>query len=109
MIIKVEQELLLRVLEHPNHRQGLSPHPSGPVDECLVDKTPLRAGGCTSTWSFDDCDTLSTTSLSDSDSDSEPEKTVSFADSLVTEEWTRPYTPKEEVETLFYTNAETAK
>jgi hypothetical protein len=60
--------------------------------------------------SYDDDDsifTLSTASLSDSDS--EIERRVSFADDLVTDEWTRPYTPKELIPTLYYSPEETSR
>jgi len=63
----------------------------------------------TATFSSDDEDsifTLSTASLSD---ESEMERRVSFADDIVSEEWTRPYTPKEEVSNLFYSTEETQR
>jgi uncharacterized UBP type Zn finger protein len=71
-------------------------------NDCAVEK--LRHS------TYDDEDsvfTLSTASLSDSDS--EVERSVSFADDVVTEEWTRPYTPKEEVSKLFYSTEETQR
>jgi hypothetical protein len=59
-------------------------------------------------FTYDDDDfTVSTTSLSDTDS--EAERSVSFAEELVTDEWTRPYTPREEVTKLFYSTEETQR
>lgn len=106
MTIKVEQEALLRVVDsHPPSLAG-SDDVFIVVDwkpafaECSVEK--IRSA------TYDDDDsifTLSTASLSDSDY--EIERRVSFAEDLVTEEWTRPYTPKEEVSNLFYSTEET--
>lgn len=51
--------------------------------------------------------TLSTASISDSDSDIE--RRVSFSEDLVTDEWTRPYTPKDEIHNLYYSTEETQR
>jgi hypothetical protein len=54
--------------------------------------------------------TASTACFSDSDSeDGSIERRVSFAEDLVTDEWVRPFTPKEELPELFYTTEETQK
>lgn len=116
MTIKVEQEALLRVLE-PSINAPLSESeeylvvdfrkPIGSSDR-VVEK--LRPGAL-----FDDDDddsvfTASTASFSDSDSEcGSIERRVSFADDLVTDEWVRPFTPKEELPQLFYTNEETQR
>jgi hypothetical protein len=124
MTIKVEQEALLRVLERPlphpqpNHAQSHAPSSQGDeyvlVDfpstfnksnDCAVEK--LRRSTYDDEDSVDSGFTLSTACLSDSDS--EVERSVSFADDLVTEEWTRPYTPKEDVHKLFYSTEETQR
>lgn len=122
MTIHVEQEALLRVLEsplphanpQPNHLQSHSPSSQG--DEyVLVDfRNTFKSNDCAveklrySTYDDEDSVlTFSTASLSDSDS--EVERSVSFADDVVTEEWTRPYTPKEEVSKLFYSTEETQR
>jgi hypothetical protein len=81
----------------------------------LVDfRKPLRHDLCSVEKiredAYDDDDsifTVSTASLSDSDS--VIERRVSFADDLVTEEWTRPFTPKDEISTLFYSSEETSR
>lgn len=51
-------------------------------------------------------DTASTSSLSCDTEDSDYDKRVSFAEDLVTEEWTREYTPKEDIATLYYSSEE---
>lgn len=54
-----------------------------------------------------DDDTLSTTSLSDCES--EVSRTVSFAEELVTKVHTRPFTPPEQVQELYYSQEETSR
>jgi uncharacterized UBP type Zn finger protein len=122
MTIHVEQEALLRVLERPLPHQHSQPNlsqshpPSSEGDEyVLVDfSNTFKSNDCAveklrhSTYDDEDSVfTLSTASLSDSDS--EVERSVSFAEDVVTEEWTRPYTPKEEVSKLFYSTEETQR
>ena len=122
MTIHVEQEALLRVLERPLPHQQQQPnhslsHPASSQEEeyVLVDfSNTFKSNDCSveklrhSTYDDEDSVfTLSTASLSDSDS--EVERSVSFADDIVTEEWTRPYTPKEEVSKLFYSTEETQR
>jgi hypothetical protein len=122
MTIHVEQESLLRVMERPlPHSQPQPSHsqlhpPSSQGEEfVLVDfRNTFKSNDCAvdklrhSTYDDEDSVfTLSTASLSDSDS--EVERSVSFADDVVTEEWTRPYTPKEEVSKLFYSTEETQR
>lgn len=118
MTIKVEQETLLRVLESQKSYSSLS-SPSSSDDYIVVDYRKVlpsddyhveKIRQATS----DDEDsvlTYSTASLSDSDSDSdsECERRVSFAPEVVTEVWTRPYTRKEEIADLFYSNEETQR
>jgi hypothetical protein len=122
MTIQVEQQALLRVMERPlpysqpqpSHSQS---HPPSSQEEeyVLVDfRDTLKSNDCSveklrhSTYDDEDSVfTLSTASLSDSDS--EVERSVSFADDVVTEEWTRPYTPREEVSKLFYSTEETQR
>jgi hypothetical protein len=117
MTIKVEQETLLRVLESQKSYSSLSSSSSDdyimvdyrnglPTDDYHVEKIRQATS--------DDEDsvlTYSTASLSDSDSDSdsECERRVSFAPEVVTEVWTRPYTLKEEIADLFYSNEETQR
>lgn len=117
MTIKVEREALLRVL---------SREPSGPSSPCessilpegeyvLVDiPKPLMGQDMydkslrESSYDDDSLCTSSTDSLS-SDSTHSIERRVSFAKTLVTDEWTRPWTPKEEVSSLFYSSEETQR
>lgn len=118
MTIKVEREALLRVLTR---------EPSGPSSSCdsplisndgefvLVDiPKPLMDesfyGKSLRDLRSDDqslC-TLSTDSLSE-DSSQSFERRVTFATTLVSDEWTRPWTPKEEVSNLFYSTEETLR
>jgi hypothetical protein len=115
MTIKVEREALLRVLSRV---------PSGPSSRCeppitddgefvLVDiPKPFMGEDCyTKSLTYDDdqslC-TLSTDSLS-TDSSYSIERRVTFATPLVTDEWVRPWTPREEVSNLFYSTEETQR
>lgn len=119
MTIKVEREALLCVLSRA---------PSGPSSPCIgptisddgefvfVDiPKPLMGEdfyskslrGSTSEDDQSLC-TLSTDSLSTDSADSH-EKRVTFAAPLVTEEWSRPWTPREEVSKLFYSTEETQR
>lgn len=110
MTIKVEQEVVLRVVQNSN-----ASHPPLPVgdDFLLVDfrKPSNDFDGVEKILSADDDDdsifTISTASLSDTDS--EIQRRVSFAEDLVSEEWTRPFTPKDEVSSLFYSTEETQR
>jgi hypothetical protein len=119
MTIKIEHQTLLRVLErqqanaplldstisHINNERFVLLDFHKPLgNDISVEK--LRG------LSTDDDDTLSTSSLSTEDStdDScEIERRVSFAEDLVSDEWTRPYTPKEEISALFYSTEETSR
>jgi hypothetical protein len=115
MTIKVEQEVLLRVLEPPSTRYSLDSSIQDDDGFLLVDfRNPLSHDLCSvgkiRAESYDDDDsifTLSTASISDTDS--EIERRVSFAEDLVTDEWTRPYTPKELIPTLYYSPEETSR
>lgn len=119
MTIQVEREALLRVLERPiQHSQvNLQSLPPLQGDEyLLVDfRDTFSTEDCglvgkLRSPTFDDEDsifTLSTASLSDTEE--VLERNVSFADDLITEEWTRPFTPKEEVSKLFYSTEETQR
>ncbi len=117
MTIKVEQETLLRALERQPSRSAFDKPASSQDGFIIVDfRKPLhsredalveRAAERSMCDDEDSVFTLSTASLSDTDS--ELERRVSFADDLVTEEWTRPATPKEEIPRLFYTTEETQR
>ena len=118
MTIKVEREALLRVLSHA---------PSEPSSPCnsvipddgefvlveipkpLIDENDRYAKSLPTTHDDDrSLCTISTDSLS-TDSSISLERRVTFASSLVTEEWTRPWTPREEVAKLFYSTEETQR
>jgi hypothetical protein len=112
MTIKFEQDVLLRVLERPTAHSPLETTFSTDDSYCLsFRKQPFFSDvenlrGCT----CDDDDSIFTASTDSlSDTDSELDRRVSFADDLVTEEWTRPFTPKEEVNNLFYSSDDTAR
>lgn len=116
MTIIVEREALLRVIcrQPPSACENtlisddgefvLVDIPKPFMGEDFYDRS-LRGATC------DDDDslcTLSTDSLS-SDSSHSVERRVSFATDLVSDEWTRPWTPKEEVSNLFYSTEETLR
>lgn len=115
MTIKVEREALLRVLERPPLNTPIPPPGEFVVVDCfkpihpadsLVEKLRLS----TSCDDDDSVFTVSTASFSDTDSeDGSIQRRVSFAEELVTNEWTRPFTPKEDLSHLFYTTEETQK
>ena len=119
MTIKVEREALLRVLSRAPSAPSSS-YDHSPIsddgefvlvdipkpflgEDCYV--KPLLGSACDDDRSF--C-TLSTDSLSTDSSDS-IEKRVSFATPLVTEEWVRPWTPREDISNLFYSTEETQR
>lgn len=119
MTIKIEREALLRVLSRaPSLPKSFccdEVSVSIPDDEFVMVELPNAA--CSycddilvqklrDTYADDDCTvtTLSSSSFSDAD-----ERRVTFADPLVTEVWTRPWTPAEDRETLFYSIEETQR
>ena len=108
-MILVQHEALLCVLSRD------SSHPSrcdtrSPIEDeefVLVDiPKPFKE----EVYSDDDSSlcTASTNSLS-TDSSSACERRVTFAPELVSREWTREFTPKEEVSKLFYSSEETQR
>lgn len=116
MTIKVEQDVLLRVLEtsSPSSSSHL------PLDCTQRDDGYILVDFCKEkirSSAVSDDDTLSTSSLSadtysdtDSDFGDEPcRRRVSFAEEEVTAVWTRPSTPKADLPNLFYTNEETQR
>jgi len=117
MTIKVEREALLRVLtREPSGFSSQCDQPLIHDDEgfLVVDiPKPLMGEDCYvkslrgSTFDDESLCTLSTDSLSD-DSTASIERRVTFASTLVTDEWTRPWTPREEVANLFYSSEETS-
>ena len=107
MTIHVQPEVFLQ-LSCRHHGESSSkaiqvPHswPISPSPATIL-KEPFREDTCLS-----DDDTLST--ASSSDYGSEAGRTVSFADDLVTEVHTRPFTPPEQVQDLFYSQEETSR
>jgi hypothetical protein len=127
MTIKIEREALLCVLSRPPRHQ-----PGEPYDE-FVDATcskedDVASGPCVylgkvqgddslrslriptveKCESFDD-DCTVTTASSSAASSLYDDKRVSFADPLVTEVFTRPRTPREEISKLFYSCEETQR
>lgn len=132
MTIKVEREALLRVIQRARTNSSfdepisIDDEPISIADEedyLLVDfrKPAILKIAPTSTrplveslpYTLSDDEssvfTLSTASISDADSSELIERRVSFAEELVTEEWTREYTPKEEISNLFYSTEETQR
>lgn len=116
MTIKVEREALLRLLS----RQPSTPQLDVPInresefvvvdiekqwcnEECPVGR--LRD----SSYDDESVYTVSTASLSSDSEDEDEERRVSFAEPLVTQMWTRPYTPRDEISNLFYSTEETQR
>ena len=118
MTIKVEREALLRVLsrEPSSTWSPCEAHIPDDGEFVLVDiPKPFLGDDCyvknlrESTYDDDEslC-TLSTDSLS-TDSSEFLERRVTFAAPLVTDEWVRPWTPREEIPSLFYSTEETQR
>jgi len=118
MTIKVEREALLRVLSHEPSGSSSSCDHTQLVDDgefVLVEIPKPFIGdegfvrGLLRSTSDDDLSlcTLSTDSLSTDATESI--RRVTFATPLVTEEWSRPWTPREEVSSLFYSTEETQR
>lgn len=116
MTIKIEREALISVL---NQEPSLTWPPSTCVDPSIPQKEdefvlvnlPSKESclpDLLRSTSYSDEDSLCTISTtSDSLSTTSVERRVSFAPTLVTKEWTRPYTPREEVSNLFYSTEDT--
>lgn len=117
MTIKVEQEALLRLLTAPPSTPPLEPPISCYDDRYHIDfhKPVFSSGGCPvgklrdSLCDDDSVFTASTASLSSDSDDDDLERRVSFAQPLVTVEWTREYTPKDEIGNLYYSTEETQR
>lgn len=116
MTIKVEQEALLRLLSAPPSTPFLEPpirchdgyyhidvRKAGFSSDFPVEK--LRDSSCDDDSVF----TASTASLSSDSDDEDLDRRVSFAEPLVTEVWTREYTPRDDIATLYYSTEETQR
>jgi len=118
MTIMIERNSPLRVIDtsSPQGSSGSSLEHSISVvedDFVVVDYTPhcssFPVGKLRSSTSIDD-DTASTGSLSsDNSSEGYQDKRVSFTEDLVSDVWTRPFTPRQEVSSLFYSTEETSR
>lgn len=116
MTIKVEREALITVLtRRPTWPSSLCEATSISTDddEFVVVNLPSKSPyldterlRCSAYTDDDSVCTLSTSSDSLS-SDSSVERRVSFASSLVTDVWTRPFTPREDIPSLFYSTEDT--
>lgn len=116
MTIKVEREALITVLtRRPTWPSSLCEASSISTDddEFVVVNLPSKSSyldtervRCSAYSDEDSVCTLSTSSDSLS-SDSSLERRVSFASSLVTDVWTRPFTPREDIPSLFYSTEDT--
>jgi hypothetical protein len=117
MTIKVEREALLRLLSTPPSTPLLEPPIRCHEEIFYIDiPKPAFAEDCSVQKlreSYDDesVTTVSTASLSSADSDDEDYdcRRVSFAESLVTDEWTREYTRKDEISSLYYSTEDTQR
>jgi len=115
MTIKVEREALLRLLNTPPSNPQLQAPISHYDEFCMVGMPGALCMDGRPTdklvdSSFDD-DSIITDSTDSliSDSEDDEERRVAFSPTLVTEEWTREYTPREEIANLFYSTEETQR
>lgn len=113
MTIKFDREALICVLDQTPSSGALSSS-----DYRLVDYGNLISSSRNQEKlryrSNDDEDSIytsSTASFSDTDSEDDVsfERRVTFREELVSDVWTRPYTAKEDLSTLYYTTEETQK
>jgi hypothetical protein len=112
MTIKIERDSQLRVSDShsDSSTSHVPPFETGMVeDDFLLVNFPQMCSGVGKLRSSTlDDDTASTGSFS-SDSTDSGLRRVSFANNLVTDSWTRPYTPRSEVSSLFYSTEETTR
>lgn len=116
MTIKVEREALITVL---GRSPSWQPYPceetslSSDDDSCVVLNIPTKSqclddeSARSSADSDEDSLCASSTSSDSLSCESSVERRVSFASDLVSEEWTRPYTPREEISNLYYSTEDT--
>jgi len=111
MMIKVERETLLRLVA----AQPLTPQLDSTArcqneyEFVSIRKPAFDEDFPAEKLRYHDDDsvyTVSTASLSCDADDGDFDKRVSFADSLVTEEWTRDFTLKDDIPRLFYSSEE---
>ena len=116
MTIKVEREALITVLtRRPTWPSSLCEATSISTDDDefvvvnLPSKSPYLDTECVRCSQYSDEDSVCTLSTSSDSlsSDSSLERRVSFASSLVTDVWTRPFTPREDIPSLFYSTEDT--
>jgi hypothetical protein len=109
MTIRIQREALLKLLAAPPLTPPLEPQRTCREEyEYISIQKPGFPDPSVPIGPQDDDSvyTASTSSLSCDTDDCEYDKRVSFAENLVTEEWTREYTPKEDVACLFYSTEE---
>lgn len=116
MTIKVEREALIALQSQPWPSSSVSSNDDDDDNVIRIyRKYPAHHDhylskdllpGAVSTDDEDSVYTTSTTTCSDSDT-SDIDRRVCFADDLVTDVWTRPYTEKERIAELYYSNDET--
>lgn len=108
-MIKVEREALLKLLASPPLTQLVEPRTRCQIEyEYVSIQKPSLCDTSAPIEPQDDesvC-TVSTASLSCDADDGEYDRRVSFAEPLVTEEWTRAYTAKQDVTRLFHSAEE---
>ena len=126
MTIKIERDSPLRVLDTSSTSPQAGSSGNNPLDSSsylvveddfvVVDFQPLcsslpvgKLRSSTSSVGVIDDDTASTGSMSSDSLYEDQQRRVSFADDLVTDVWTRPFTPREQVSDLFYSTEETTR
>ena len=101
MTVKIEHDALLQVAQQQHQQQITQRRPQQDccvIEDCFALERRLS-------FEFDD-DTASVLTNSTASSDI---RSVSFADTLVSDVWTRPYTPVDEIPRLFYHAEEIAR
>jgi hypothetical protein len=120
MTIKIESQVPLRVLQRdPQGSEDAFPiedefQQRGYVKPLTTCSAVFRVGKVPSSTADDEvslgtASTLSFTDSESSDDDSECERRVTFSDDIVSDVWTRPYTPKDLCSKLYYSSDDTAR
>lgn len=118
MTIKIEREALISVINtRPTWPSSSCEGPSITYDdEFVLVNLPAKSDyqhlcpellRCSSYSDEDSLCTSSTLSCFSSDDSISTDRKVFFAPSIVTDEWTRPFTPREDVSSLYYSSEDT--
>ena len=106
MTVKIEHDALLQVAQQQQQQYNEAITQRRPQQDCCVIEDCFALERRLSFEFDDDDDTASVLTNSTASSDI---RSVSFADTLVSDVWTRPYTPVDEIPRLFYHAEEIAR